>query len=144
MNAPVILCLCCYTFLFLIEVKSIHSSSRRQRLEKALDLQYIIPVLHNLLPDEAKQYASFFREAKVMFTTSLRHDLALDTVNELSGFCDNEHRLVKGNNDDFIFGVSTMHDASQVCMIHCFLLLSYSFAISFHVSSKHHFYYCCV
>ena len=105
---------CCYFLLLIDDVRSIHlsSSSSSSRFQNAMKRQRIIPVLHNLLPDTAIQYASIFHRANIVFTTSIRHEHALETVNKLSGINRDEKRLV--NNHDFIFGVSTMHDVSQV------------------------------
>jgi len=129
---------CCYFLLLIDVVRSIHlssSSSSSSRFQNAMKRQRIIPVLHNLLPDTAIQYASIFHRANIVFTTSIRHKHALETVNKLSGINRDEKRLVNGNNNhNFTFGVSTMHDVSQVSFINIIIYI-YTYVIIIELSN---------
>lgn len=88
---------------------------QRNQLDLSLQKQKFIPVLHNLLPNTAVQYASVLHEANLAFTTSMRHELALATITELSRIChDNNKNQVIATDHRFTFGVSTMHDVTQV------------------------------
>lgn len=107
--SPVFLC-----FFLLLDV-FISQKAGNVRLKAALNQQRIIPVLHNLFPLKAREYASALDEAHIAFTTSMRHDQALETIKELSRYSNQVGKQTSLLRDEtFTFGVSTMHDATQV------------------------------
>ena len=96
------LSLCSFWLFFCVEVLS---TKRYSLFGVRSFVPFLIPVLHNVQPDDADVIISILSRYKIdMFSISLRHSAAMDSLNRI---CTIAHKNMK-------VGVSTVRSIDQV------------------------------